>query len=46
MDYVSLLLKFVLGGAIVAGTTVLAEQIDPKYGGILATAPIITTLAI
>ncbi len=46
MDYLSLLLKFVLGGAIVAGTTALAEQIDPKYGGILATAPIITTLSI
>jgi Uncharacterized membrane protein required for alginate biosynthesis len=39
------LLKFIAGGSIVAGTTVLAQQISPKYGGILATAPIITTLA-
>lgn len=39
------LVKFIAGGSIVAGTTVLAEQIGPKYGGILATAPIITTLA-
>jgi membrane protein GlpM len=45
MDYYALLLKFLVGGAVVAGTTVLTEQINPKWGGILATAPIITTLA-
>jgi uncharacterized membrane protein (GlpM family) len=45
MDYWYTLLKFVVGGAIVAGTTIIAEQIDPRYGGILATAPIITTIA-
>jgi uncharacterized membrane protein (GlpM family) len=46
MNYLSLLLKFVIGGVVVAGTTVLTEQIDPKYGGVLATAPIITTMAL
>ena len=46
MNYLYLLLKFVAGGIIVAGTTVLTEQIDPRYGGILATAPIITTLTL
>src|SRR5512139_634797 len=46
MDYLALLLKFVIGGVVVAGTTILTEQIDPKYGGILATAPIITTMAL
>jgi uncharacterized membrane protein (GlpM family) len=46
MNYLYLLLKFIIGGAVVAGTTVLTEQIDPRYGGILATAPIITTMAL
>ena len=46
MQYLSLLFKFIIGGIVVAGTTVLTEQIDPKYGGILATAPIITTMAL
>jgi uncharacterized membrane protein (GlpM family) len=46
MSHLALLFKFIIGGAIVAGTTVLTEQIDPKYGGILATAPIITTMAL
>jgi len=45
MDYWYTFLKFLVGGALVAGSTVVAEQIDPRYGGILATAPIITTLA-
>lgn len=46
MNYLALLLKFLVGGAVVAGTTVLTEQIDPRYGGILATAPITTTMAL
>ena len=45
MDYWYTLIRFVIGGALVAGTTIVAEHIDPKYGGILATAPIITTIA-
>jgi uncharacterized membrane protein (GlpM family) len=46
MNHLYLLLKFVAGGLIVAGTTVLTEQINPRYGGLLATAPIILTLAL
>jgi uncharacterized membrane protein (GlpM family) len=38
-------LKFVIGGSIIVGVTMLAEQMDPRYGGILAAAPMITTLA-
>jgi membrane protein GlpM len=45
MDYYALLLKFLVGGTVVAGTALLTEQINPRWGGILATAPIITTLA-
>jgi uncharacterized membrane protein (GlpM family) len=45
MDYLYTALKFVAGGAIIVGVTLLAQQVDPKYGGILAAAPIITTIA-
>ena len=45
MDVTYLTLKFLIGGGIVVGITVLAQQVDPKYGGILAAAPILTTLA-
>jgi len=38
-------LKFLVGGSIIVGVTLLAQEIDPKYGGILAAAPITTTLA-
>jgi uncharacterized membrane protein (GlpM family) len=37
--------KFVVGGGMVVGITWLARYIDPKYGGILVAAPIITTIA-
>lgn len=40
-----LLLVFLAGGTIVAGTTYIAGIIDPRYGGILAVAPVITTLS-
>lgn len=30
---------------MVAGTTYIADLIDPRYGGILAVAPVITTLS-
>ncbi len=46
MDYLYLALKFLIGGSVIVGVTLLAEQVDPKYGGLLAAAPIITTLAI
>jgi uncharacterized membrane protein (GlpM family) len=45
MDYSYLALKFLISGAIIVGVTVLAQQADPKYGGILAAAPVTTTLA-
>lgn len=45
MDYLYTLLKFVIGGSVIVGVTLLAEQVDPRYGGMLAAAPIITTLA-
>jgi uncharacterized membrane protein (GlpM family) len=45
MDYLQALVKFIVGGSIIVGVTVLAQQINPKYGAILAAAPITTTLA-
>ncbi len=45
MDYLYTLLKFVAGGSIVVGVTALSENMDPRYGGILAAAPIITTMS-
>jgi uncharacterized membrane protein (GlpM family) len=45
MDYTYLALKFLIGGGVIVGVTVLAQQVDPKYGGILAAAPVTTTLA-
>lgn len=45
MNYFYLLTKFLIGGGIIVGVTLLAQQVDPKYGGILAAAPITTTLA-
>ncbi|WP_321504868.1 GlpM family protein [uncultured Methanoregula sp.] len=46
MNYLYTLLKFIIGGSVIVGVTLLAEQVDPRYGGMLAAAPIITTLAI
>jgi len=46
MDYLYLALKFIIGGSVIVGVTLLAEHASPKYGAILAAAPIITTLAI
>jgi uncharacterized membrane protein (GlpM family) len=46
MDYTYLLLKFLIGGGVIVGVTLLADQVSPKYGGILVAAPIITSLAI
>ncbi len=45
MDYTYLALKFLIGGGIIVGITVLAQQVDPRYGGMLAAAPVLTTLA-
>ena len=44
MDYLYTFLKFIVGGSVLVGVTYLADQVDPRYGGILAAAPIITTI--
>lgn len=46
MEFLYLLIVFLAGGSMVAGTTYIADLIDPRYGGILAVAPIITTISI
>ncbi|MFT4303642.1 MAG: GlpM family protein [Candidatus Woesearchaeota archaeon] len=46
MSTLYLILKFILGGSLLLGITLLANYIHPKWGGILAVAPIITTLSI
>ncbi len=45
MNYLYLFTKFLVGGGIIVGVTLLAQNVDPKYGGILAAAPITTTIA-
>lgn len=45
MDLSYLAIRFIVGGSVIAGVTWLALQVDPKYGGILAAAPITTLLA-
>jgi uncharacterized membrane protein (GlpM family) len=45
MDYTYLALKFLIGGGVIVGITLLSQQVDPKYGGMLAAAPVLTTLA-
>lgn len=45
MDFLYTLLKFVVGGSVIVGVTILAQHVDPRYGGMLAAAPIITTIA-
>jgi uncharacterized membrane protein (GlpM family) len=46
MDYLYTVLKFIIGGSVIVGVTYLAQQADPRYAGVLAAAPIMTTLAI
>lgn len=45
MDYLYLVVKFFIAGAIIVGVTLIVQQVDPRYGGILAAAPITTTIA-
>jgi len=45
MDAVQAVFKFIAGGSIIVGVTYLAQQVNPRYGAILAAAPITTTLA-
>ncbi len=44
-DYLYTAFKFLIGGGMVVGITWLARYVDPRYGGILVAAPIITTIA-
>jgi uncharacterized membrane protein (GlpM family) len=45
MEYLYTAFKFLVGGGMIVGVTWLARFVDPKYGGILVAAPIITTIA-
>lgn len=45
MDYLYLIFKCIAAGVIIIGVTQIVQITDPKYGGILAAAPIITTIA-
>lgn len=45
MDILYTALKFIVAGSIIVGVTFLAQHADPRYGGLLAAAPITTTLA-
>jgi len=44
-EYYYTLFKFLVGGGMVVAVTWLSRFVDPKYGGILIAAPIVTTLA-
>ena len=44
-DHYYTLLKFLVGGGMVVAVTWLSRFVDPKYGGILIAAPIVTTIA-
>ncbi|HPD75468.1 MAG TPA: GlpM family protein [Methanoregulaceae archaeon] len=45
MDILYTAIKFIVAGIIIVGVTLLAQHADPRYGGLLAAAPITTTLA-
>jgi hypothetical protein len=45
MDYLYPLLKFIICGSVIVGVTLLAENVDARYGGMLAAPLIITNLA-
>lgn len=45
MDYLYTLVKFLAAGTIIVGVTLIVHLVDPRYGGILAAAPITTTIA-
>jgi uncharacterized membrane protein (GlpM family) len=44
-EYLYTAFKFLVGGGMIVGITWLSRFVDPKYGGILVAAPIITTIA-
>ena len=45
MDYLYTIIKFLTAGFIIVGVTLIVQHMDPKYGGIIAAAPITTTIA-
>lgn len=46
MNIYYLMLKFVIGGGLIVAVTFLTKYINPRLGGFLVVAPIITTLSI
>ncbi len=44
--YYELLIRFLIGGAVIAGTTWIAEILDPKLGGIIANIPSATIVSL
>lgn len=44
-EHLDIAVRFIAGGGIIAAVSWLARSIDPRYGGLLAAAPITTTLA-
>ncbi len=44
MDYLKLLLQFVVSGGVVVGATLLARHVDAKWAGLLVALPIMTIL--
>jgi uncharacterized membrane protein (GlpM family) len=45
MNHYYTIFKFLIGGGMVVGVTWLSRFVDPKYGGLLIAAPIVTTIA-
>jgi uncharacterized membrane protein (GlpM family) len=45
MELLYLLITFLAGGGIIAGVTYLTQAAGPRFAGILAVAPIVTTLS-
>lgn len=41
-----LLTRFLIGGAVIAGTTWIAELVEPKLGGIIANIPSATIVSL
>jgi hypothetical protein len=44
--YYEYLTRFLIGGAVIAGTTWIAEFFDPKLGGIISNIPSATVLSL
>ncbi len=44
--YYEHLIRFIIGGSVIAGTTWIAEAFDPKLGGIITNIPSTTILSL